>query len=328
MLFSSSIAKTCGIATVLVFLATSVAHAADSAYPSKPVRLIVPYAPGGGTDIVARLIGQKLNEAWERPVVVENRSGASGTIGTDIVVKAPADGHTLLITNIGLAFNATLFPRLPYDTLRDLAPVSLVANQPNVLLVHPSLPVKTVRVLVALAKARPGAISYSTGGAGSGTHLAAELFRLKAKIEVVHIPYKGAAPALIDLIGGHVQMMVSSLSPALPYIQSGRVRALAVTSAERSPALPDTPTLTKAGVAGYEFTTWHGLFAPAATPQPVVARISAQLKAILATPELREKYAVQGLEVASNTPAEFAALLKLEIDKWGEVVRIARVQAE
>jgi len=298
----------------------------SSSYPSRPIRLIVPYAPAGGTDIVARLVGRKLHEALGQPVVVENRGGGSGTIGTDLVAKAAPDGHTLLVTNVGLAFNATLFPRLPFDTVRDLAPVSLVANQPNVLVVHPSLPVKTTKDLLALAKARPAALSYASGGRDSGSHLAGELLKLKTNIDIAHIPYKGLGPALTDVIGGHVQLAVATLAPALPAIQSGRLRALAVTSRTRSPVLPDVPTLASTGIPDYEFTTWHGLFAPGATPTAVIARLNAELKTLLSSRDMKERYAAQGLEVAHNSPEQFTSQLRHEIGKWGEVVRVAKVQ--
>jgi tripartite-type tricarboxylate transporter receptor subunit TctC len=306
----------------------AIAQTTSNGYPSKAIRLTVPYAPGGATDIVARYIGQRLNEALGQSVLIDNRGGASGTIGTDLVAKAAPDGHSLLVTNVGLAFNATLFQKLPYDTQRELAPVSLLASQPNILLAHPSLPVKTVKDLLALAKARPGAINYSSGGNGSGTHLAAELLKLKTRIDIVHIPYKGAGPALTDLVGGHVQIMVSTLSPALPHVQAGKLRPLAVTSITRSPALPEVPTLAAAGVPGYEFNTWHGLFAPSATPRPVIDRLNGELKKILSSPVVREKYAALGVEVAFNSPEAFAALLKSEIDKWGEVVRVAKIQID
>lgn len=311
-------------------LASSVAIAqpAVDVFPSRPVRVIVPYAPGGGTDIVARLIGARLHEALGRPVVVENRAGGSGTLGTDLVTKAPADGHTLLVTNVGLAFNATLFPRLPFDTVRDLAPVSLVANQPNVLVVHPSLPVRSARELFALARSKPGALSYASGGNGSGSHLAAELLKLETRTAIAHIPYKGLGPALTEVAGGHVQIAVATLSPALPLIQAGRLRALAVTTSTKSPMLPDVPTLAAAGVPGFEFSTWHGLFAPGSTPKPIVERLSDEIRVILTSGVMQERYASQGLEVAYNPPDKFAAQLRDEIGKWGEVVRVAKVKMD
>lgn len=299
-----------------------------SSFPFKPVRVIVPYAAGGGTDIVARLVSGPLHEALGQPVVVETRGGGSGTIGTDVVAKSPADGHTLLLTNVGLAFNATLFPRLPFDTVRDLAPVSLVANQPNVLVVHPSLPVHSARALFALARSQPGALIYASGGNGSGSHLAAELLKLKTGIDLAHVPYKGLGPALTEVAGGHVHVAVATVAPALPLIQGGRLRPLAVTSAKPSLSLPGVPTLAAAGVSGYEFTTWHGILAPGRTPKPVVDRLNGELKSILASRAIQDSYAGQGLEVAYNTPEKFAAQLRVEIGKWSEVVRVAKVQMD
>jgi tripartite-type tricarboxylate transporter receptor subunit TctC len=308
--------------------ASSQVPAEGPAYSSKPVRVVVPYAPGGGTDLVTRLLSDSLRSALGTTILIDNRGGAGGTIGTDAVAKAAPDGQTLLITNVGLAFNAHLFAKLPYDTMRDLAPVTLVANQPNVLVVHPSLPVKNVAEFIAFTKARPGAVTYASGGNGSATHLAAELLKMKARIDIAHVPYKGTGPALTDVMGGHVQVFVSTLAPALPQIQAGKLRALAVTSAGVTPSLPDVAPLSKAGVPGYEFNTWHGMFAPAATPKPLIARLNTELRRILATDDIKRKYAAQGLEPVSDTPEEFGAFVKREIEKWGSVVRAANVRVE
>jgi tripartite-type tricarboxylate transporter receptor subunit TctC len=312
-----------------VFAAGAVYAQPDASWsPAKPLRVIVPYAPGGGTDLVSRLLAEPLRSALGATVVVDNRGGAGGTIGTDAVAKAAPDGQTLLITNIGLAFNANLYAKLPYDTLRDLAPVTLVANQPNVLVVHPSLPVKNVAEFIAFTKARPGAVTFASGGTGSATHLAGELLKMKAHIDIAHVPYKGTGPALVDVVGGHVQVFVSTLAPALPQIHAGKLRALAVTSVGVTPSLPDIAPLAKSGVPGYEFNTWHGMFVPAATPKPVIARLNSELRRILATDDIRRKYAQQGLEPVSGTPEEFGVFVKREIEKWGSVVRAAKVRVE
>jgi len=219
-------------------------------YPTRAIRMIVPFAPGGGSDIVARLIGVEMNKGLGQPVVIDNRAGAGSTLGTDLTAKAPPDGYTIVLNNIGLAFNATLYPKLPYDTLKDLAPVSLVATQPNLFVVHPSLPVKSVAEFLKLARARPGQITYASGGVGSGSHLAAELLILLTKVNLIHVPYKGTGPAVVDLLGGQVQMMISTMASALPHAKAGKLRALGVTSAARSPAAPDIPTMIEAGVRG------------------------------------------------------------------------------
>ena len=300
-------------------LATHLAEA--QTYPSKTIRFIVPFAPGGGNDILGRVIAQKLNEAFNVPVVVDNRGGAGGTIGTDITAKAPPDGYTMLINNVSLAVNVTLYPKLPYDTLKDLEPVTLVGRQPNILVVHPALPAKSVKELLALARARPQQLTYGSGGIGSSSHLAAELLKVTAKIDMVHVPYKGMGPALIDLIAGQTQLIMATMASALPFVRSGRVRALAVTPAKRSAVVPDVPTLAEAGVPGFEYSTWYGLVVPAGTPQPVVTRLHEALVRILAAPDVKEKFASQGVEPAANSPQEFKDYLKAEVTKWGRVIK-------
>jgi len=297
-------------------------------YPSRAIRMIVPFAPGGGSDIVARLIGVEMNKGLGQPVVIDNRAGAGSTLGTDLTAKAPPDGYTIVLNNIGLAFNATLYPKLPYDTLKDLAPVSLVATQPNLFVVHPSLPVKSVAEFLKLARARPGQITYASGGVGSGSHLAAELLILLTKVNLIHVPYKGTGPAVVDLLGGQVQMMISTMASALPHAKAGKLRALGVTSAARSPAAPDIPTMIEAGVPGFEFSTWYAVLAPASTPKPVIQRLNAELTRISKLPEIAEKYSVQGLDPLSSTPEAFGDYLKTEVDKWGKVVKATGARAE
>ncbi len=288
-------------------------------YPGKPVRLIVPYAPGGGTDIIARIIGQKLSDAWGLPVVIDNRPGAGSTVGTALAVRAPADGYTLVMSSISLAFDTTIYKDLPYDAVRDLAPVGLVATQPNILAVHPSLPVKSVSELLAQARARPGAINYASAGNGSGPHLATELLKMLAGISLTHITYKGTGPALNDLLGGQVQMMIAVMASTLPHVASGKLRGLAVTGAARSPSAPDMPTIAESGVPNYEFNTWYGIQVPAGTPRAVVDLLNAEVLRALQAPDVRARFAAGGLEPLASTPDEFGAMVRAEIAKWRRV---------
>jgi tripartite-type tricarboxylate transporter receptor subunit TctC len=321
-----------GILRPLVIAIVAVASlfeplAGAQTYPSKPIRLIVPTAPGGGTDLIARVLAQSLNEALGQPVVVDNRGGAGTTLGTALTAKSPPDGYTIMLHHVSLAFNATFYRKLPYDTLKDLAPIGLVATQPFLVVAHPSLPVKSVRELVALAKARPGEIAYGTGGAGSGPYMGAELLKQAAHIDILHVPYKGAGPAFTDLMGGQVQMMVATISLALPHARSGRVRALAVTSPKRVPVAPELPTVAESGVPGYEFAVWYGLLAPGGTPQAIVTRLNAETAKILQAPDIRQKFAGDGLDTLASSPEAFAAHLKHEVEKWANVVNAAGIHA-
>jgi len=297
-------------------------------FPERPVRFIVPFAPGGGTDIVGRVLAQKLNDLWGRPVIVDNRPGAGSTVGTDIAVKSVPDGHTMLLSSISLAFNVSLYKSLPFDATRDLAPVSLVAIQPNLLVVNPRLAAGSVKEFLALARAQPGAIKYASGGNGSGPHLATELLKLLARIDLTHIPYKGTGPALTDLLAGQVDMMISVAAPSLPLVKSGKLRALAVTGSERLTVAPDIPTLAEAGVAGYEFKTWYGVQVPRRTPAAVVVRLNSSLAAVLKRPDVIEPFNAAGLEARASTPREFEALIDSEIRKWAKVVKAAGATIE
>ena len=297
-------------------------------YPSKAIRFVVPFAPGGGTDIIGRIVAQALNDALGQPVVVDNRGGAGSTLGTEIVAKSPADGYTILFGNISLAFNATLYTKLRYDTIRDLAPISLSAVQPNILVIHPGLPAKNLKEFIELARANPGKYNYASAGTGSGTHLAAELLKLQTKIDIVHVPYKGTGPALTDLLGGQINMMVSTFASALPHVKSGRMRALGVTTAKRSPATPDVPTLIEGGVAGYDYSTWYGLLAPAGTAKPIIDKRNAVNRKVLARDDIKQKLESQGVDPIVNTPAEFTAYVKSETEKWGKVVKATGAKAE
>jgi len=316
------------LAATLAILAPHAARAAD-AYPAKPVRFVVAFPPGGGTDIIARAIAQKLAERIAQQVVVDNRPGAGGNIGTDIVAKSAPDGYTMLMGSAGpLAINASLFGKMPFDPIKDLAPVTLAASTPNVLVVHPSLRAATVKELIALAKARPGEINFASSGHGTPAHLAGELFNSMAGVKMVHVPYKGAAPALADLLGGQVQLMFSTMPPALPHVKDGKLRALAVTSAKRSPAAPDIPTLDEIALPGFEANTWHGVVVPAGTPATIVARLNREIVAILHLPDVVERFSSQGAEALGSTPEEFAAYIRSETLKWAKVVRDSGAKAE
>jgi len=302
--------------------------AAAQQYPTKAIRFVVPFAPGGGTDIIGRVVAQALNDALGQPVVVDNRGGAGSTLGTEIVAKSPADGYTILFGNISLAFNATLYTKLRYDTIRDLAPISLSAVQPNILVIHPGLPAKNLKEFIELARANPGKYNYASAGTGSGTHLAAELLKLQTKTDIVHVPYKGTGPALTDLLGGQINMMVSTFASALPHVKSGRMRALGVTTVKRSPAAPDVPTLIEGGVAGYDYSTWYGLLAPAGTPKPIIDMLNASNRKVLARDDIKQKLESQGVDPIVNTPAEFSTYMKSETEKWGKVVKATGAKAE
>ncbi len=308
-------------------LGTPLASVAQE-YPYKAIRFVVPFAPGGGTDIIGRIVAQALNETLGQPVVIDNRGGAGSTLGTEIVAKSPADGYTILFGNISLAFNATLYTKLRYDTLRDLAPISLSAVQPNILVIHPSLPAKNLKEFIELVRANPGKYNYASAGTGAGTHLAAELLKLLTKIDIVHVPYKGTGPALSDLLGGQINMMVSTFASALPHVRSGRMRALGVTTAKRSPAAPDVPTLIESGVAGYDYSTWYGLLAPTGTAKPIIDKLNAANRKILARDDIKQKLESQGVDPIVNTPAEFSAYMKSETEKWGKVVKATGAKAE
>jgi tripartite-type tricarboxylate transporter receptor subunit TctC len=312
-------------AVVAALLALVVASAEAETYPDHALRFVIAFTPGGPSDLLTRTIGQKLSERFGQPVIADNRPGAGGNVAADIVAKAAPDGYTLLMGNIGiLAANASLYRHLPYDPLKDLAPVILVGAQPNVLVVHPSLPANSVADLIALAKARPGQLNYASSGNGAPSHLSAELFKSMTGVQIVHIAYRGAVPALTDLIAGQgVQLMFATSVSALPYIQNGQLRALAITTATRSPLLPDLPTLQEAGLAGYESTTWHGVVVPAGTPGPIIARLNQEIGMVLAQPDVRHSLSALGVEILGGTPAAFAAYIRAEIPKWAEIVRVS-----
>lgn len=304
------------------------AGAFGGAYPTRAVRVVVPFPPGGGTDIISRTVAQKLGETWGQPVIVDNRAGANGIIGTDVGAKAKPDGYTLLVVIATHAINPSLYRKLPYDTASDFVPITLMAQYPFILTIHPSLPPRTVKELIALAKGRPGQLSYASSGNGSGPHLGFELFKSTARIDVVHIPYKGAGPANIDLISGQVQLMFNNFLAAMPQIKAGKLRVLAVTSAKRSQVMPDLPTMAEAGLPGFDVTGWYAVLAPAGTPQPIVNKIQTDVATALRVPALNARLSSEGAEPVGSTPQQFAKFLTDEIRKWTKVIAEAKVTPE
>ena len=303
-------------------LALVVTTASAQAYPTKPIRLVVPFPPGGATDILARDVAQKLTEAWGQQVIVDNRPGAGGNIGSELVAKSAPDGYTLEMGTVGThAINASLYAKMPYDHVKDFVPVILVAGVPNVLVVNPAVPANSVAELIAYAKANPGKLNFASSGNGTSIHLSGELFKFMAGVQMTHVPYKGSAPALQDLIGGQVQLMFDNLPPSLPQIKAGKLRALAVTSLARAPALPDVPTMAEAGLPGYEASSWFGVLAPAGTPPAIVTKLNAEIARWLATPEAKEKLSKQGANAAGGTPEDFAKHIAAETAKWAKVVK-------
>lgn len=309
-------------------LSAATAYAAAQGYPARVVRLVVGFPPGGGTDIGARLLAPKLAEYLGGQFVVENRPGASTNIATELVARAPADGHTLLFTTATLAINVSLQRSLPFDVLRDLAPVSMFCESPNVLVVNPTVPAKSVGEFVALARARPGALNYSSAGSGTTQHLAGELFKLRSGTDIVHVPFKGSAPSLTALIAGDVQASFANIPVILPHVRAGRLRALAVAGARRSELMPEVPTMREAGLEGAEVPIWYALLAPAATPREIVAALAGAVARATRDPELRKRLLEQGCEPIGNTPEEFGRQLREEMARWAEVIRAAGVRAD
>jgi len=307
-----------------VWLAVAAAPGAvfGQAYPSKPVRLVVTYPPGGGSDIIARALGQRLTEVIGQTVVIDNRAGANGNIGTEHVARSPADGYTLVLGNTGpLCISPALYSKIPYDSAKDFAPITLVASSPIILVVHPSMPVKTVKDLVALARSRPKQINFASSGNGATSHLAGELVKITTGVELVHVPYKGVAPAVTDLVAGQVQMQFVDGSVVLGHVKSGRLRAVAWAGAQRGPALPDLPTVAESGLAGFDVTGWYGILAPAGTPQPVIDRLHGALVTVVKSPQIKERFDSFGSIPLTSTPQEFAAYIRDELVKWAGVVK-------
>ncbi|HEX4886388.1 MAG TPA: tripartite tricarboxylate transporter substrate binding protein [Casimicrobiaceae bacterium] len=309
-------------AVAAVILVAAAATASAQAWPAKPIRYIVPFAPGGTTDILGRIVAEKLSVALGQPVVVENRPGAGGGVGAELTAKSAGDGYTIMGGTISThAINASLYKSLGYDPVRDFVPITLIARVPNMLVVNPSLPAKDVKELVALLKSHPGKYSFASSGNGTSQHLSGELFKTMTGVDMQHIPYKGSPPALADVVGGQVAMTFDNITTAWPLAKGGKLRALAVTTAVRSSIAPDVPTLAEAGLAGYEVGSWQGVFAPAGTPPEVVRRLNAEIVRIVNAPDVREKLVALGAEPAPNTPEEFAAMVKAEVVKWADVVK-------
>jgi tripartite-type tricarboxylate transporter receptor subunit TctC len=308
---------------VLILLGVAAAAAAQAqSYPSKPIRLIVPFTPGGSTDVIARVIAQKIGETMGVQVIVDNRPGAGGNIGVELTAKSPPDGYTLVMGHIGtMAVNPTLYKRLPYDPLRDFAPVALVALVPNLLAVHPALPVKNVKELIALARANPGKLNYGSSGADGTPYLACEYFKLAAKLDITHIPYKGAAPMAADLAGGQVEMTITGIPSLLPFVKAKRVRVLAVTTAQRIAFMPEVPTVAEAALPGFEAVSWYGVLAPIATPKEIVARLNSEIVKAAASPDTAERLAAEGANPSAGTPEQFGSFIRSEIVRWGKVIK-------
>ncbi|MDB5848954.1 MAG: transporter substrate-binding protein [Rhodoferax sp.] len=315
------------LAAALPLAATAQTGAA--AYPNKPIRMVVPFTPGGSTDIMGRTIGQQLTQAWGQSVVIDNVPGAGGSIGADKVAKAPADGYTLLMGHIGtLAVTPSLYPKLPYDPVKSFAAVAWVARVPNVLVVHPSLPVRTVQELVAYAKANPGKINYGSGGNGSAAHIATEYLKLQTGTQMQHVPYKGTAPAVTDLVGGQIQLMFTGVPAVMAQVKAGQLRALAVSSPHRVKAVPDLPTVAESGYPGFEADQWYGVVAPANTPPDIIAKLNQQINKALSSPEIAERLASEGAEATPNPPQVFAELISTEIKRWRTVIEKGGVKVE
>jgi tripartite-type tricarboxylate transporter receptor subunit TctC len=314
---------------IILFLAALIFPAAALAFPTKPVKIIVAFPPGGGTDIVARLLAQRLGERWGQAVIVENRAGASGTVGTEAAARADPDGHTLFMATMGnMTANQHLYPKMTVDPLRAFAPITKVVDVHFVFLANPALPANGVQELIELAKKRPGEIAYSSSGPGGAPHLAMELFKRQAGIDLTHIPYKGSSMSINDLIGGRVMLTMDSLVQSAPHIKSGRLKALAVLGPKRSPLLPEVPTMQEAGVAGYSLTNWFGLLAPVATPRETVSRIHSDVIKVLKDPEIIKRIGDLGADVVGNTPEEFGAAMRAESQQWAEIIKAAGIKGE
>jgi tripartite-type tricarboxylate transporter receptor subunit TctC len=314
---------------LLAVLAPGAAWAQAPAWPNKPIRLVAGFAAGGISDILARVVGARLSESLGQPVLVENRTGAGGTIAADFVAKSPADGYTLFLgVTATQSIAPYLYPKLPYNAFTDFAPITIAAVTPVLLVVHPSLPVKSVKDLIAIAKTRPGELNYGSTGIGALPHLTTELFSLRAGIRMNHVPYKGGALAMLDLVGGQISLMFDNIPTAIAQVRAGKVRAIGVAQAKRTPAAPDIPTMAEAGFPGFEVTSWQGFLAPAGTPAPIVNRLNAEILKVLAQPDTREKLTAQGIEIVTSTPQEFAAIIKRDAEIWAKVVKATGAKAE
>lgn len=326
MAMGAPVIRWTAIALLAIAGAAPIARGQD--YPARPVRIVVPFVPGGGTDLVARILAQKLGESLGANFIVENRAGAGGIIGTEIVAKSRPDGYTLGVVSASHGINPSVHKKLPYDSIRDFSPVTMLMSGPVLLVVHPSVPARTVKDLIALAKGMPGSLTFPSAGYGTPPHLAGELFKMMAGLDMVHVPYKGNGPAYIDLMAGYVSVMFPSIATAIGHVRTGKLRALAITSKARSRIAPELPTIAESGLPGYEVGSWYGLLAPAETPAPVVRKLQQEIAKVFQLPEVREKLLAQGVDPVANTPEEFAAMLPAEIAKWAKVVKASGMRIE
>ncbi|MBX9906244.1 MAG: tripartite tricarboxylate transporter substrate binding protein [Burkholderiales bacterium] len=309
-------------------LLSTCALATAQDFPARPLRMILGFAPGGSTDLVARVLAQKMAATWNQQVVVDNRPGANGMIGADLVAKATPDGHTLLLSSIGpMAINASLY-KMPYDIVKDFAPVTYTGNVTNLLVVHPSVAAANIKELVALAKAQPGKLTFGSSGSGGAPHMAVELFKILAKVNVVHVPYKGGGPAMADLVGGQISGSFASMPSSIPFVRTGKLRALAVTALKRSPAAPEVPTVSESGIPGFSVLDWQGMFTTAKTPAPVVNKLNAEIRRALTLPDVIEKLGTAGVEIQTTSPEEWGRFVQSEIEKWAKVVKTAGIKLE
>lgn len=313
--------------TAVLSLLAPVSSSAQ-AYPTKPVRVIIPFAAGGPADFMLRLVGPKLSEAWGQPVILDNRGGANQMLGSELAARSQPDGYTLLVTTGGSAINVSLYPKMPYDTLKDFAPISLIATGPNLAVIHPAVPARNLAEFITYARSKPGQLVYASAGAGAPSHLAVELFSTMAKIQMVHVPYKGMAPGMTDLLGGQVQLAFPTISAGITHARAGRLRALGVTTAKRSPAAPDVPTIAEAALPGFEASNWYGMVAPARTPPAIIRKVHDDIARALATPDVRERMLNQGMDPTTNAPEEFSAYIRSEIAKWAKVVKASGAKPE
>ena len=297
-------------------------------YPTRPIKFVVGFGAGGATDVIGRLMAKKIGDALGQPIIIENKAGASSNIGAEMVFRAAPDGYTFYVCAITSAINVSLFPKLPFDFAKDFEPVALFANVPNILVVHPSVAAKSVKELIALAQSQPGKLSYASSGSGTSIHLSGELFKMLAKVDMVHIPYKGSAPAMIDMVGGQVQVMFDNMPSALPHVKAGKLRALAVTSAQRSPSAPDVPTMGEAGVPGFDVQSWFGLVAPKGTPKDIIARVNAEAVKALGSADIKERFMDLGAVPGPMSPEGFGEYIRAEITRWSEVVKVSGAKAE
>ena len=321
--------KTQAFAAAALIGALAAADAAAQDYPVRPVRLIIPFAPGGTNDVIGRLVGSRLTETLGQQVIADNRGGAGGTIGAELAAKSPADGYTIVIGHIGtLAVNPTLYRKLAYDPLKDFQPISLIAKVPNIMVVHPNVPAKSAKDIIAIAKAKPGALVYGSGGSGGAAHLATEYFKLMAKIDMVHVPYKGTGPALVDLLAGQTQLVLAGVPGISGHVKAGKLRAIGVSTARRLAVFPDVPTIAESGVPGFEATQWYGVLGPSGMTRTVLTRLNQDIVKVLQTREMQDRLAADGAEPFASTPDEFHAFIKAEIARWAPVIKAAQIRAD